>query len=52
VHKSYLVNLRHIAELHRDESGYVLMDDGTKIPFSSKDKEQIIQSIKKASHLI
>ena len=52
VHKSYLINLHHVAELHRDESGYVLMDDGSRIPLSPKDKENVIQKIKMASHLI
>lgn len=52
VHKSYLINLHHVAELHRDDSGYILMDDGTKIPLSPKNRESVIQKIKMASHLI
>lgn len=52
VHKSYLINLHHMAELHRDDSGYVLMDDGSRIPLSPKDKESVIQKIKMASHVI
>ncbi len=52
VHKSYLVNIEHISELHRNDSGYLLMDNQAKIPISPKDKEAIIQKIKMASHLI
>jgi two-component system LytT family response regulator len=52
VHKSYLVNIRHISELHRDDSGYLVMEDDARIPISPKDKEAIIQKIKTASHII
>ncbi|HEY1045890.1 MAG TPA: LytTR family DNA-binding domain-containing protein [Bacteroidia bacterium] len=52
VHKSYLVNIDCIIELHRNDSGYLLMSDQAKIPISPKDKESIIQKIKMASHLI
>lgn len=52
VHKSFLVNIEHIIELHRDDSGYVLMSNKAKIPISPKDKELIIQKIKLASHMV
>lgn len=52
VHKSFLVNISHISELHRDDSGYLLMANQARIPISPKDKEAIIQRIKKVSHLI
>jgi two-component system LytT family response regulator len=52
VHKSFLVNIQHISELHRDDSGYLVMEGGARIPISPKDKELIIQKIKTASHII
>jgi two-component system LytT family response regulator len=52
VHKSFMVNIRHISELHRDDSGYLIMTNGSRIPLSPKDKELIISKIKMASHII
>ena len=52
VHKSFLVNIDCIIELHRNDSGYLLMSNKAKVPISPKDKEFIIQKIKMASHLI
>ena len=52
VHKSYLVNTMHIAQLHRDDSGYLLMSNNRKVPISPKDKEEIIWRIKQGATII
>lgn len=52
VHKSFLINSSHITQLHRDDSGYLLMSNGQKIPISPKDKEEIIRKIKMVSTII
>ncbi len=52
VHKSYLINMEHISELHRDDNGYLLMSNGSRIYLSSKDKGEIIKKLKEFSNLI
>lgn len=52
VHKSFLVNIDHIAELHRDDNGYLVMSNGSKIYLSGKDKAEIIRKIKEFSNII
>lgn len=52
VHKSFLVNMDHIAELHRDDNGYLVMSNGHKIYLSSKDKGEVIRKIKEHSNII
>ncbi len=52
VHKSYLVNMNHIAELRKDDSGYLVMDNGVKIPISHKDREKVLYKLRIFSNLI
>lgn len=52
VHKSFLVNMDHIAELHRDDNGYLVMSNGSRIYLSSKDKTEIIRKIKEYSNMV
>lgn len=52
VHKSYLVNMNHIAELRKDDSGYLVMDNGIKIPISHKDREKVLYKLRLFSNLI
>lgn len=52
IHKSFLVNTDHIRELHRDDSGYLVMSNGKKVPISPKDKEEIIHLIKQVSNIV
>jgi two-component system LytT family response regulator len=46
VHKSFLVNMNHITQLHREDSGYLIMSNQARISISPKNKEQIIGKIK------
>lgn len=52
VHKSFLVNMDYVSELHRDDNGYLIMSNGSKIYLSSKDKSEIIKKIKEFSNII
>jgi two-component system LytT family response regulator len=52
VHKSYLVNINHIFELHREDSGYLVMSNQSRVPISPKDKEQIIELIRQSGIII
>ncbi len=52
VHKSFLVNIEHIAELHRDDNGYLVMSNNAKIYLSGKDKGEIIRKIKELSNIV
>jgi len=52
VHKSYLVNTSHVVQLHREDSGYLILSDRSRIPISPKDKELIIQRIKQFCTII
>jgi two-component system LytT family response regulator len=44
-HKSHLVNIKFIKSYIRQEGGYILMNDGTKIPVSRRKKEKIMEII-------
>jgi|SRR5690606_3987599 len=46
VHKSYLVNTAHIEALRKEDGGYLLMSNGSEIPLSSKNREEIISQLK------
>jgi two-component system LytT family response regulator len=52
VHKSFLVNLNHIHEFHRSDSGYLVMSNGKKVAISQKDKEEIFALIRKSTYTI
>lgn len=42
VHKSFLINMRYVAALHKEDSGYLVMNNGKTVPISAKDKEAIL----------
>lgn len=52
VHKSFLINMAHIESLHKDDGGYIQMSNGRQVTISSKDREEILRSIKQASNII
>jgi two-component system LytT family response regulator len=52
VHKSYLVNVNHICELHKDDGGYLLMSNNKNVPIRMRDREGIISLIKDSSYVI
>lgn len=46
IHKSHLVNLDYLKAYQKTDGGYVLMEDGAKIPVSNRKKERINQILK------
>lgn len=44
-HKSHLVNLKFIKSYIRQDGGYILMNDGTKIPVSRRKKDKMMEII-------
>lgn len=44
-HKSHLINSKYIINYIRQEGGYILMSDGSKIPVSRRKKDKIIEII-------
>ncbi len=46
IHKSFLINLRHVKEYQRGEGGIVIMSDNAEIEVSRRKKEQFLLKIK------
>ncbi|MCU0369930.1 MAG: LytTR family DNA-binding domain-containing protein [Bacteroidales bacterium] len=44
-HKSHLINIKYIKSYIRQDSGYILMTDGTRIPVSRRKKDKIMEII-------
>lgn len=42
VHKSYLINMKHISKFVREDGGYVVMSDNTQIIVSRRRKEDLL----------
>lgn len=47
VHKSHLINLNHIISYEKKDYGSIIMSDYSKIPISSRKKNEIIEIINK-----
>lgn len=52
VHKSYLVNMNQIKELRKDDSGYLVLNSGVKIPISHKEREKVLYSLRMFSNIV
>lgn len=48
LHRSFIVNINHIKRY--DSSGYVVMNNGTEIPVSKKNKTILLNAINKIGH--
>ncbi len=46
IHKSFLINLRHVKEYQRGEGGTVIMNNNSEIEVSRRKKEQFLLKIK------
>lgn len=44
-HKSHLVNIKFIKSFIKQDGGYILMNDGTRIPVSRRKKDKIMEII-------
>jgi two-component system LytT family response regulator len=45
VHQSHLVNLDAVVQFLKEDGGYALMEDGTKVEVSRRKKEAFVQAI-------
>ena len=48
VHRSHLINSRHIDYFDKRDGGSVVMKDNSRVPVSSRKKDQLISTIQKA----
>jgi len=44
-HKSHLINIKYIKSYIRQDGGYILMTDGTRVPVSRRKKDKIMEII-------
>jgi two-component system LytT family response regulator len=42
VHQSHLVNMKHVREYVKTDGGYLVLDDGAKIPVSTRKKTDVL----------
>lgn len=42
-HKSHLINVKYIKSFIRQEGGYIIMTDGSKVPVSRRKREKILE---------
>jgi two-component system LytT family response regulator len=47
VHQSHLVNLKYIKEYIKSDGGYLVMQDGTKVPISTRKKAEVLDGLDK-----
>ncbi|MEZ5196999.1 MAG: LytTR family DNA-binding domain-containing protein [Bacteroidales bacterium] len=43
VHRSHLINLKHIRRLSKQDGGYVVMSNGIEVPVSSRGRERLLE---------
>ncbi|MFO8128756.1 MAG: LytTR family DNA-binding domain-containing protein [Bacteroidales bacterium] len=44
-HKSHLINIQYLKSFNREEGGYILMGDNSKIPVSRRKREKVLDLI-------
>jgi two-component system, LytTR family, response regulator len=47
IHKSYLINLRHVIRFEKQDGGFVVLSDDRKVPVASRKREELIQVFEK-----
>jgi two-component system LytT family response regulator len=47
IHKSHLINLNYMDKYVKSEGGYMLLNDGTKLPVSVRKKEYLFKELEK-----
>ena len=46
VHKSHLVNMNYLKRYVQTDGGYLVLEDGSKIPVANRKKEQLLSTLK------
>ncbi|MCX6233138.1 MAG: LytTR family DNA-binding domain-containing protein [Bacteroidetes bacterium] len=49
VHKSFLINLTHIARFEKGEGGYLILDNESKVPVASRKREELLEMFSRLS---
>lgn len=52
VHRTHLVNLRHIRSFHRSDGGYLVMNNGDEVPVSRRGKDWVQQQLMELAHRV
>ena len=47
LHQSHIVNLAQVRKILREDGGYVLMTDGSKVPIARRRKDEFLERVKK-----
>jgi len=50
VHQSHLVNMKHVKEYIKQDGGYLVMQDGAKIPVSTRRKAEVFDKFNNIPH--
>lgn len=50
VHQSHLVNLKHVKEYVKTDGGFLVLDDGMKIPVSTRKKAEVMDRFDDIAH--
>jgi two-component system LytT family response regulator len=50
VHQSHLVNMKHVKEYIKTDGGYLVMQDGMKIPVSTRKKTEVLDYFDRIAH--
>jgi len=43
IHKSYLINMRHISRFEKAEGGYIILQNEAKIPVATRKREELLE---------
>jgi len=43
VHRSHLINLKHLRRFDKQDGGFVMMSNGDKVPVSSSGRERLLE---------
>jgi two-component system LytT family response regulator len=52
VHKSYFVNITHIAELRKEDGGYLVMSNDKIVPIGAKNRDEVMERLKHFARLV
>ena len=47
IHQSHLVNINHIEKYVKSEGGYLVLNDGTKLPVATRKKEYLLRELER-----
>jgi two-component system LytT family response regulator len=51
VHKSYLINMRHIERFEKTDGGYVVLENEIKVPVASRKREELMEMFERLAEI-